>query len=74
MLLRHALIVLPLQVGLTVTWLSMLLPPARLLAAFRWFWAVVLTLLVGVAPLLLRHRNLTARHAIQANERAAGRL
>jgi hypothetical protein len=73
MLLRHALIVLPLQVGLTVTWLAMLLPPARLPAGFRWFWAVVLTLLVVVAPLLLGHRYLTARHAIEANQRAAGR-
>jgi hypothetical protein len=73
MLLRHALIVLPFQVGLTVTWLSMLLRPARLPAAFRWFWAAVLTLLIGVAPLLLRHRYLTARHAIDANQRATGR-
>jgi hypothetical protein len=73
MLLRYALIVLPLQVGLAVTWLLVLLPPARLPTAFRWFWAVVLTLLIGVAPLLLRHRYLTARHAIKANQQAAGR-
>jgi len=70
LLLRHALIILPLQVGLTLTWLAMLLPPARLPAAFRWIWAVVLTLLVGVAPLLLRHQYLTARHTIEANQRA----
>jgi hypothetical protein len=66
MLLRHALIVLPLQVGLAVTWLSMLLPPARLPAAFRWFWAAVLIVLFGVAPLVLRYRYLIARHAIEA--------
>jgi hypothetical protein len=73
MLLRHALIVVPLQVGLTLTWLVMLLPPARLPAAFRWLWAVVLTLLVGVAPLLLRHRYLVARRAADTNEQAARR-
>jgi hypothetical protein len=73
MLLRYALIVLPLQVGLAVTWLLVLLPPARLPTTFRWFWAVVLTLLIGVAPLLLRHRYLTVRHAIKANQQAAGR-
>jgi hypothetical protein len=73
LLLRHVLIVLPLQVGLTLTWLVMLLPPARLPAAFRWLWAVVLTLLVGVAPLLLRHRYLVARRAADTNEQAARR-
>jgi hypothetical protein len=73
MLLRQAWVVLPLQVGLTVTWLAVLLPPARLPAGFRWFWAAVLTLLVGVAPLVLRHRFLTARHTADANEQAARR-
>ena len=63
MLLGHALLVLPLQVGLTLTWLLVLLPPARLLAAFRWLWAAVLTLLVGVVPLVLWHRDLIARRA-----------
>jgi hypothetical protein len=57
MLLLQAWIVLPLQVGLTLTWLLVLPPPARLPAAFRWFWAVVLTLLVCVAPLVLWHRT-----------------
>jgi hypothetical protein len=73
MLRRHALIVLPFQVGLTLTWLLVLLPPARLPAAFRWFWAAVLTLLVGGAPLLLRHQYLIARRAADTNEQAARR-
>jgi hypothetical protein len=73
MLFRHALIVLPLQIGLAITWLWMLLPPARLPVAFRWFWVVVLTLLVGVVPLVLRHRYVEARRAIEANHDAAGR-
>ena len=70
---RDALIVLPLQIGLAITWLWMLLPPARLPVAFRWFWAVVLALLVGVVPLVLRHRYLEARRTIAANHDAAGR-
>jgi hypothetical protein len=73
MLLRHALIVLPVQIGLTLTWLAVLLPPARLPTAFRWCWAAVLTLLLGVAPLVLRHRYLITRRATEANERAARR-
>jgi hypothetical protein len=50
-----------------------LLPPARLPAAFHWFWAGVLTLLVGVAPLLLRHQYLIARRAADTNEQTARR-
>jgi hypothetical protein len=73
MLLCHALIVLPLQIGLTLIWLFVLLPPAQLPAAFRWFWIGVLTLLVGVAPLVLRHRYLIARRAADTNEQAARR-
>jgi hypothetical protein len=72
-LLCQALIVLPLQVGLTLIWLFVLLPPAQLPAAFRWFWAAVLTLLVGVAPLVLRHRYLIARRAAHVNEQATRR-
>jgi hypothetical protein len=71
MLRCQALIVLPLQVGLALTWLLVLLPPAQLPAAFRWFWVAVLILLVGVAPLVLRHRYLIARRAAHANEQAA---
>jgi hypothetical protein len=74
MLLLQAWIVLPLQVGLTVTWLAVLPPPARLPTGFCWFWAAVLTLLVCVAPLVLWHRYLTARHTADANEQAARRL
>ena len=73
MLVCRALIVLPFQVGLALTWLFVLLPPSQLPAAFRWFWAAVLTLLVGVAPLVLRHRYLIARRAAHANEQAARR-
>ena len=73
MLLRHALIVLPLQVGLTVTWVGVLLPPARLLDGFRWCWAAVLTPLLGLAPVLLWRRYQTARHAANSNQRAACR-
>jgi hypothetical protein len=73
MTLCHALAILPLEVGLAVTWLVLVLPPARLPVAFRWFWAAVLIVLAGVAPLGLRRRYQIARHATEANERAARR-
>jgi hypothetical protein len=73
MLLRQTLIMLPLQVGLAVTWLGVLLPPARLPTGFRWCWAAVLTLLLGLAPVLLWRRYQTARHAANNNERAVRR-
>jgi len=73
MLIRHALIVLPLQIGLTMTWVGVLLPPARLLDGFRWCWAAVLTPLLGLAPVLLWRRYQTARHAANSNQRAACR-
>jgi hypothetical protein len=71
MLLCQMLIVLPLQVGLVLTWLRLLLPPMLLSTGFRWLWAALLTVLVGVVPCMFWRRYRSTRRAVGANGRPA---
>jgi len=67
------LVLLPVQLVIAVVWVGLFVV-GRLPAAFGWFWAAVLLVLMGVVPFTLRRRHQVAGRAAEANERTARNL